>query len=253
MLQSELLNAIDGVDHGFFTREGGVSGGVYASLNCGFGSGDVQAHVAENRNRVAVRLGVDGNRLITPRQSHSAKAVTAGNAWKIGDSPAADAIVTSKRGLAIGVLAADCAPVLFTDPRGGVIAAAHAGWRGALNGILQATVAAMEERGAQRGRIVAAIGPALSKAVYEVGFDFRDEFVKADGENARFFGPGPTDKPYFDLPGYITRKLLDCGVERVDPIGKCTYETESLFFSYRRSVHQGDVDYGRQISAIALK
>lgn len=253
MFKSELLSSIDGIDHGFFAREGGVSGGLYASLNCGFGSNDAQANVAENRSRVAEQLSVAPDRLITSRQFHSAKAVIAERPWEIGDSPEADAIVTAEKGLAIAVLAADCAPVLFADPDAGVIAAAHAGWRGALSGILQATIGKMEELGARRSRIIAAIGPTLSQAAYEVGFDFRDNFVHAGRENGRFFGPGPSHQPYFDLPGYITAQLLETSIEMVGDIGKCTYEIESLFFSYRRSVHRSEDDYGRQISAIALK
>ncbi|MGI9386546.1 MAG: peptidoglycan editing factor PgeF [Methyloligellaceae bacterium] len=253
MLQSDLLASIDGINHGFFTREGGVSGGLYDSLNCGFGSGDTRVNVAKNRNRVAERLGVAPDRLITPRQSHSATAIIAERPWQIGDSPAADAIVTSKKGLAIGVFAADCAPILFIDPEAGVIAAAHSGWRGALGGILQATISKMEELGARPSQIIAAIGPALSRSAYEVGVEFRDTFVGARPENARFFGSGPSKKPYFDLAGYIGAQLCDSGVAKTETLGQCTYESESLFFSYRRSVHRREEDYGRQISAIALK
>ena len=253
MFQSDLLTRIDGINHGFFTREGGVSSGLYASLNCGFGSDDRRADVAENRNRIAKRLGVGENHLITTRQFHSAEVVTARKPWGIDRSPRADAIVTSEKNLAIAVLAADCTPVLFADPVASVIAAAHAGWRGALAGVLRETITRMEELGARRSRIIAAIGPTLSQAAYEVGFDFRDNFLDESPENACFFGQGSTDKPYFDLPGYIATQLREAGVEAIEDIGQCTYENESLFFSYRRSVHRCEADYGRQMSVVSLK
>jgi YfiH family protein len=240
-----------GVRHGFFTRQGGVSTGIYASLNCGPGSRDAPENVAQNRARVAELLGVEANRLLTLFQMHGTEAVVAEKPWKT--LPEADAIVTAKPGLAIGILTADCAPVLFCDAKAGVIGAAHAGWRGALSGIVEATVKAMEKLGARPERIVAAIGPAISQKAYEVGAEFVAQFVAEEPESASFFltdeGSG---EPHFDLVAYVGARLERAGVGAIDDLGICTYCEETRLFSYRRSQHHGEDDYGRQISAIVL-
>lgn len=251
MLPAPGLATIGSVRHGFFTRRGGVSGGIYASLNCGPGSRDAPENVAQNRARVAELLGAEPNRLLTVFQKHSADAVVADKPWKA--IPEADAIVTSKPGLAIGILTADCAPVLFCDADARVIGAAHAGWRGALSGIVEATVKAMETLGASPKRIVAAIGPAISQKAYEVGAEFVDQFVAKEPESASFFvtdeGSG---EPHFDLVGYVGARLERAGVGTIADLGLCTYCEETRLFSYRRSQHHGEADYGRQISAIVL-
>lgn len=249
------LADIPGVRHAFFTREGGVSKGIYASLNCGYGSHDSREHVAANRSRVAAELGVAASHLITPHQMHGATAVVMSQPWSDpSQATAADAIVTASPGLAVGVLTADCAPILFADAEARVVAAAHAGWKGARSGILAAAVAAMEEIGARRERITAAIGPTISQACYEVGPDFREALLSDAPAAARYFSemPGQT-RPLFDLPGFVKALLRDAGVTRVEDLQCCTYQNESLFYSYRRSVHRGEPDYGRQISAIVIE
>lgn len=252
-LQASSLAALPGVRHGFFTRQGGVSSGIYASLNCGPGSGDAAANVAENRARVAEILGADPSRLLTLYQKHSAEVVTTDKAWKEGKSPEADAIVTAKPGLAIGVLTADCAPVLLCDAEAGVIGAAHAGWRGALAGIIESTVKAMTKLGARPERITAVIGPTISQEAYEVGAEFREQFLAKEPDSAAFFitdeGSG---EPHFDLPAYVADRLARAGVGTIADLGLCTYCEETRLFSYRRSQHHGENDYGRQISAILL-
>ncbi len=247
------LAAIGGVAHGFFTRQGGVSTGIFASLNCGPGSGDELANVTENRARVAEILGAKPTHLLTVSQRHSAAAVTAKAPWSGGKVPEADAIVTATPGLAIGVLTADCAPVLLCDGEARVIGAAHAGWRGALSGIIEATVKAMQKLGAKPERTVAAIGPAISQKAYEVGADYRDKFVAEEPQSAPFFAIDEgSGEPHFDLPGYVAERLKRAGVGTITDLGVCTYCEESRLFSYRRSQHHGETDYGRQISAILL-
>jgi purine-nucleoside/S-methyl-5'-thioadenosine phosphorylase / adenosine deaminase len=247
------LAAIGGVQHGFFTRRGGVSSGIYASLNCGPGSRDDAANVTENRARVAELLGTEPGRLITIFQKHSADAVVADKPWQDGKVPEADAMVTATPGLAIGILTADCAPVLLCDGEARVIGAAHAGWRGALSGIVEATVAAMTRLGAKPERIIAAIGPSISQKAYEVGADFVEQFQAGEPDSAAFFitdeGSG---EPHFDLPGYVGERLARAGVGAITDLGLCTYCEETRLFSYRRSQHHGEGDYGRQISAILL-
>jgi YfiH family protein len=253
MLQAPNLAALDGLRHGFFTRQGGVSGGLYASLNCGLGSRDNAADVKENRARVAEALGTASDRLLTLFQSHSAKAAIAKTPWDVERAPEADAVVTATPGLAIGVLTADCAPVLFCDRQARIIGAAHAGWRGALSGILDATIEAMEQLGAKRERIVAAIGPAISQKAYEVGADYRDRFLAEEPNSAVFFADDESSgEPHFDLPGYVAERLARTGVGTITDLGFCTYCDETRLFSYRRSQHHGEPDYGRQISAILL-
>jgi polyphenol oxidase len=242
----------DGLRHGFFLRTGGVSEGVYASLNCGRGSNDAKDRVEENRARAAAQLGVVSSRLIGPRQIHSAKTVIASQAWEPRDAPEADAIVTNCPGLAISVLTADCTPILLACPEAGVIAAVHAGWKGAKAGIIESAIEAMQSLRGQPGQIVAAIGPAISQAAYEVSFDFEAAFLAEDGSSEKYFSQAEGARPRFNLTAYVKDRLLRSGVTSIQDIGMCTYENESILFSYRRSVHKAEPDYGRQISAILL-
>ena len=253
MLQAASLTALAGIRHGFFTRDGGVSDGLYASLNGGAGSDDVPARVAENRARMAAALGVRPDCLLTAYQVHSPDVVTIERPWEPQARPRADAIVTRVPGLAIGVSTADCGPVLLADATAGVIAAAHAGWRGAATGILEATIAAMERCGADRARIRAALGPTIRQPNYEVGPEFVTRFKAEDGTNARFFQPASrADHALFDLAGFIVAALERSGISGVEDLGHCTYADATRFFSYRRSTHRRERDYGRHISAIAL-
>jgi YfiH family protein len=251
-LLADELAALPGVAHGFFTRRGGVSRGIYASLNCGPGSGDEAAAVRENRARVAAHLGAGG--LISAHQVHGAEALIVDGPWpaEMG-RPRADALVTATRGLALGVQTADCAPILLCEPRAGVIAAAHAGWRGALAGILEAAVAAMEGLGAQRRRIAATVGPSIGPDAYEVGPEFEAEFLRRDAASGAFFQRGDAGvRPRFDLPGYVLHRLRRAGIAGAGALAACTYTLGDDFFSYRRSRICGEADYGRQISAIVL-
>jgi purine-nucleoside/S-methyl-5'-thioadenosine phosphorylase / adenosine deaminase len=253
MVQAASLAGLAGVRHGFFTRAGGVSQGIYASLNGGPGSKDGPAQVTENRARMAVALGVAADRLLTAYQIHSPDVVTIDKPWSLDERPRADAIVTRTEGLAIGVTTADCGPVLFADAAAGVIGAAHAGWRGAFTGVLEATIAAMEGCGAKRDRIVAALGPMIRQPNYEVGPEFVTRFGADDPANERFFRPSSRpDHALFDLPGYIAARLARAGLQQVEDLGHCTYAEEARFFSYRRSTHRAEADYGRHINAIAL-
>ena len=252
-LTSSALSGIAGVAHGFFGRQGGVSEGLYASLNCGYGSSDDPARVRENRSRVAARLGTREERLITVYQIHSADVVTVDAPWLRGDAPKADAMVTNVKGIALGVLAADCAPVLFADEHGGVIGSAHAGWKGALGGVAEATVHAMEALGAERGRIRAAIGPCINHPSYEVGPEFLARFVDEAPANRAFFRPSVrAGHSLFDMPGYIAARLEAFGLATVERVNMCTYEHAERYFSFRRTTHRGEADYGRNISAIML-
>ena len=251
-LASSLLSAIPGLRHAFFSREGGVSEGIYAGLNGGTGSNDDAARVAENRRRMAEQMGVAPDRLLTLYQVHSPDVVVATAPWDGGARPKADAIVTSTEGLAIGVTAADCGPILLVDPGARVIGAAHAGWKGALTGVLESTVDAMEKLGADRSGIVAAIGPMIRQNSYEVGSEFVERFLEADAEHAMFFLPAERDRhAMFDLAGFIRMRLENAGVLMIDDIGVDTYSDER-FYSYRRSVHRKEPDYGRHVHAIAL-
>jgi YfiH family protein len=252
MLQAPSLAALPGIRHGFFTREGGVSDGVYATLNGGIGSKDARANVDENRARMAARLGVTVERLLSCYQIHSPEVVVAHEPWTYETRPRADAIVTREPGLAVGVSTADCGPVLFADAQAKVIGAAHAGWRGALAGVLEATVAAMERLGASRSRIVAAAGPMISQPNYEVGPELVERFLAAEADNARFFAPGRSGRSTFDLPGYVAARLRRLGLGGVDELALCTYADPDRFFSYRRTTHRGEPDYGRHVNAIAL-
>ena len=244
--------ALPGIAHGFFTRHGGVSQGGYASLNCGLGSKDDTNAVRENRARVTAALSARS--LLTAHQIHSATAIVVESVWSAQERPRADAIVTATPGLALGVLTADCAPVLFADPQAKIVAAAHAGWRGAIGGVLEAALAAMERVGARRPRIVAAVGPCIGQQAYQVGFDFQAEFLERDPDSARFFGRPQGDshaRPHFDLPGYVAQRLSRAGINTARS-APCTYAQEEHFFSYRRSQTRKETDYGRQISAIVL-
>ena len=252
-LGSPLLSAIPGLRHAFFTREGGVSDGIYAGLNGGLGSSDDAAKVAENRRRMAEQMGVSLAHFLSLHQVHSPDAVIATGPWQGPARPKADAIVTATAGLAIGVTTADCGPILFVEPRARVIGAAHAGWKGALTGILDSTVAAMEELGAERNGIVAAIGPLIRQHSYEVGGEFVERFMEADADNAMFFIPAAReDHAMFDLAGFIRMRLENAGVLMIDDVGVDTYSDER-FYSYRRSVHRREPDYGRNVHAIALE
>ena len=253
MLEAPSLSSQSGIRHGFFTREGGVSSGIYASLNGGVGSNDVQEQVAENRARMAAALGVARDRLLTCYQVHSPNVVVAEVPWSSAARPHADAIVTRVAGLAVGVSTADCGPVLFADAQARVVGAAHAGWRGALTGVLEATLTAMEGLGAKRARIAAALGPVITQPNYEVGPDLVERFLAADPGNKRLFVPSPrAQHALFDLPGYIAMRLQRAGIESFENLGLCTYAAPERFFSYRRATHRGEPDYGRHVNAIAL-
>ncbi len=247
-----------GIRHGFFTREGGVSGGVYASLNAGYGSDDARDAVRENRRRISSHLGANAAGtpipdITTVYQVHSARALIIDAPFSEGQVPEADALVTRTPGLAIGALAADCTPILFADPSAMVIGAAHAGWRGAVDGIIDSTIRAMCEAGAALANIHAAIGPTIHQDSYEVGPEFEARFLKSAPGNARFFAiPAGGSRAHFDLPGYCRHRLASAGVGHIEDLGQCTYKNESLFFSFRRKTHRKEADYGRQISAIVL-
>jgi hypothetical protein len=245
--------AADGIRHGFFTRAGGVSDGLYASLNCGFGSDDDPAKVAENRRRAAAALGVDADRLLTCYQIHSATVVTVERPWQRAENPRADAMVTRLPGIALGILTSDCAPVLFADPEARIIGAAHAGWRGALGGVLEATVAAMRALGAQPARIRAAIGPCIAQASYEVGPEFPAPFLAEEAPTAAFFREAERSGFFhFDLGGYVARRLGRLGLARIEATGGDTAAEPARFFSYRRSCLLKEPDFGRELSAICL-
>ncbi len=252
MISAEPLK-LPGITHGFFTREGGVSGGIFGSLNCGLGSADDRAAVVENRSRVSSRLGVVPATLLSLYQVHGLDVVTVSKPWANDESrPKADAMVTNTPGLALGVLTADCGPLLFADAKAGVVGCAHAGWKGALNNVAGATIRAMEKLGAERDNIIAALGPTISQAAYEVGPEFPVPFIAAHRENAGYFVPSLREGHFmFNLPAFLAHQLNHEGVEFHD-LGLCTYTDAARFFSYRRSVHRNEGDYGRLISAIAL-
>jgi YfiH family protein len=253
MLTSPRLAALSGIVHGFFTREGGVSDGVYASLNGGLGSNDERPRVLENRARMASALGVAPSHFATVHQTHSPDAVVIERPWDEAARPKADALVTRTPSLAIAVSSADCGPVLFADDEARVIGAAHAGWKGALTGVLEATIAKMESEGARRANIKAALGPMISRRAYEVGPEFEARFRETDAASGAFLEPaGRKGHFMFDLPGYIARRLAAAGIGEVEDLGRCTYEDEALFYSYRRMTHRREPDYGRHLSAIAL-
>jgi len=240
--------------HGFFTRKGGVSTGLFAGLNCGAGSGDDPAAVAQNRALVAGEMCVAPEALLALHQVHSAEVIhaTAPPTTPMSERPKADAFVTATPGLALGVLTADCQPVLFHDARAGVIGAAHAGWKGALGGVLEATVVAMQGLGATRTDIHAVIGPSISQSAYEVGPEFREVFRAHAPDSGEFFAPGTFDRLHFDLPGFSLRSLSQMGLGHVEWTGHCTYGAPERFYSWRRTVHAGQKEYGRLIATIRL-
>ncbi|SHF11485.1 conserved hypothetical protein [Ruegeria intermedia] len=248
ILTSDLLSP---VRHGFFSRRGGASSGIFAGLKCGLGSSDQSEAVALNRRRVAEAMEVAPEALIGVHQVHSPAVVTIDGPIQ-GDKPKADAIVTATPGLALTVLTADCQPVLFSDPDANVIGAAHAGWRGALEGVLEATLDAMETLGARRANVRAAIGPTISQRAYEVGPEFLDDFIADDPDNTRFFANGQGDRMLFDLPAFGLHRLRRAGVGHAEWTRHCTYSDPERFYSYRRATHAGEADYGRLISAIRL-
>lgn len=255
MTVSPLVSAALLVPHGFFTRQGGVSSGPFASLNCSLSGADGRDAVTENRARAARAIGADPEHLLGLTQVHGAKVETiaAGDpAWRLGDGPRADAMVTNRAGLTLGIVTADCAPVLFFDVSTGIVGAAHAGWRGALGGVAESTIAAMEQLGASPANISAVVGPCIAQASYEVDSVFRDRFLADDAANARFFVAGPAGKPHFDLPGYVLARLERAGIGGAQAVGLDTYADPGAFYSYRRSTHLEQADYGRQLSAIAL-
>ena len=255
VLAADNLAKCDAIAHGFFGRRGGVSEGIYASLNCGPGSRDARESVMENRRRVLFHLA-NGKpaKMATLYQVHSPHCVYVQEPWEIGDAPQADAMVTDIPGIALGILTADCAPVLLVDNSARVIGAAHAGWKGAYGGVIESVVEAMEKLGANRRSIRAAIGPAISQTHYEVGPEFRARFVEADQQYGRYFVPSPRPSHWqFDLEGFVAKRLRDSGVGDVARLSACTYAREDDFFSFRRATHRNEEDYGRDISAIMLR
>ena len=248
VIRSRLL---DGVPHGFLGRRGGVSEGVCWGLNVGHGSGDDPALIAENRRRAAEAVA-PGARLTTVYQVHSPDAVIVADPWSDDDRPRADALVTDRPGVALGILTADCTPVLLADREAGVVGAAHAGWKGAFGGVLASTVEAMERLGAKRERIVAAVGPTIGRKSYEVDADFFQRFLAADEDNDLFFTDGRAGHYQFDLEGYVLARLAAAGVKRIEALGLDTYSDPDRFYSYRRATHRGEDSYGRQISIIAV-
>lgn len=242
------------VAHGFFGRQGGVSGGIYTSLNVGLGSGDDRALVLRNRQTVAEALGGKLENLTTAHQVHSAIAVVVTAPWDENNRPKVDGLVTNKPGIILGTLTADCGPVLFSDPKAGVIGAAHAGWKGALAGVTDATVLQMEGLGATRKNITAVLGPTISAAAYEVGAEFRERFLEAAVSHQQYFAQSVNVDHYmFDLPRYLTDRMKAFGIGTVQDLGLCTYSAPPDYFSYRRTTHAGEKDYGRQIAAISLR
>jgi YfiH family protein len=253
LLEAPALSALPGLRHAFFTREGGVSDGLYASLNGGLGSADDPARVAENRRRMSSALGVAPDHLVSLYQVHSARAVVVEAPFAHDARPQADAMVTRVRGLALGIATADCGPILFADAGNGVVGAAHAGWKGALTGVIEATVQAMEGLGARRSSIVAVLGPTIGQAAYEVGPDFIARFrVEAPGCEGFLAAGVRPDHAQFDLPGFIATRAAQAGLAEFHDLKTCTYADAARFFSYRRATHRHEADYGRLISAITL-
>jgi hypothetical protein len=250
MLEIITSDALPGTRHGFFTRKGGASSGIFAGLNCGTGSSDLSDAVAINRARVAQAMDLPLSHLVTVNQVHSADVVML--TAPLDPRPRADALVTATPGLGLAVLTADCQPVLFSDPQAGVIGAAHAGWRGSRDGVLEATLDAMEALGANRAAITAVIGPTISQAAYEVGPEFLDGFLQDDPDSQRFFASGTGDRMLFDLPGYSQQRLRQAGIGHAKWTRHCTYRDPERFFSFRRTTHAGEADYGRLISVIRL-
>lgn len=253
MITASALNGLKGVRHGFFTRRGGVSQGLYESLNCGFGSGDAPENVAANRDRAMAMMDQPGDALLTARQVHSAKALVVDRPWTRDTAPEADGLVTKVPGIALGLLTADCMPILFADPRAQVIGAAHAGWRGAKGGIVEATVAAMESVGAKAKRVVAVMGPCIRQGSYEVGAEFRAGFLADNPANESFFAPSRRDGHFlFDLPTYVYRRLDAIGLKQIQMLQIDSCREADRFFSHRRATLRGEAVSGRNLSAIIL-
>jgi YfiH family protein len=255
MISLSVLNEFSCVRHGFFTREGGVSTGIYASLNCGPGSADDPASVRENRARAMAMIDHPPESLLTVHQAHTADVVVVDTPWAPGEGPVADAMVTDRPGLVLGILTADCAPLLLVDPKARVIAAVHAGWKGALGGVIDNALKAMAGLGAKPERTVGAVGPCIGQRSYEVGAEFPAPFLAEDPINADFFAPSPAHAGHhlFDLPGYVSRKLSRLGVHEVSRVPADTCRDQTRFFSYRRATVRGEPDYGRQLSVILLE
>jgi hypothetical protein len=253
-VSAEAIRAVSLGDcpHGFFGRRGGVSTGLLAGLNVGYGSKDDRSAIDENR-RIAVAAIRPQAELATVHQVHSADVVFVDRAWPLKERPRADAMVTDRPNLLLGILTADCAPVLFADERAGVIGAAHAGWRGALAGVTDETIKAMERLGAERSNIHAAVGPCIAQKSYEVDMAFHARLLEADAVNERFFVTGPHGKAHFDLEAYVVHRLLAAHIDEVEALHLDTYADPDRFYSYRRATHRGEADYGRQLSAIALR
>ena len=253
MSEVEVIRSISlgGLPHGFLGRKGGISVGECAGLNVGFGSNDDPEAIAGNR-RLAIESLLSEAELATVHQVHSAEVVVANHAWPQGERPRVDAMVTDKPNLLLGILTADCAPVLFAYRGAVVVGAAHAGWRGALAGVTDATIEAMEKLGARRAHIHAAVGPCIAQGSYEVDGEFKARFLADDGDNERFFIEGPLGKPHFDLENYVVHRLIAAGIDEIEGLNLDTYANPHRFFSYRRATHLGESDYGRQLSAIAI-
>ncbi|MBT6094349.1 MAG: peptidoglycan editing factor PgeF [Rhodospirillaceae bacterium] len=253
MIRAANLQASARIRHGFMTRQGGVSGDVFSSLNCGYGSGDAETNVRANREHAATALGLNAENLASLYQVHSADVVEVTDVWPIDQRPQADAMVTCKPGIGLGILTADCVPVLFADAEEKVIGAAHAGWKGALAGVVEATIAAMERLGAERRSIKAAVGPCIRQASYEVGPELRQAFTDQDPGHARYFGASERVGHFmFDLAGYVCDAVTASDAV-VEDVGLDTYADEERFFSYRRATHRQESDYGRGISIISLE
>ena len=254
MLTAPHLEKRTRIAHGFFTREGGVSAGIYTSLNCGPGSQDAREAVIENRRTALATLApASAATLVTLHQIHSAEAICVSEPWAVGEAPKADAMATRTPGLALGILTADCAPVLLADDEAGVIGAAHAGWRGAQSGVIEAVVAAMESLGAGRARLAACVGPCIGQKNYEVSDEFRAAFLASEPASTRFFATGVRRTHWqFDLESFVVERLQRARVGEIANLGACTYADENRFFSFRRATHKGERDYGRQLSAILL-
>ncbi len=251
MIKAGVLSDIAGVRHGFFTRQGGHSKGIYASLNTGLGANEDNAVILINRKIVADKLGA--TQVLTPYQYHSTVVLPVDQAWDWQNPPRADGLVTDKKGLAIAVNTADCTPVIFADVTGGVVGVAHSGWKGTVGGVLEATVAAMVALGARAGNIVAAIGPTISQENYEVGPEFVEQFVGDNPDSKKFFVPSERDgHAMFNLPGCVQERLGRCGLKQIENLDLCTYGDEKNFYSYRRMTHRGEADYGRQMSGVCL-
>ncbi|MEH6727219.1 MAG: peptidoglycan editing factor PgeF [Hyphomicrobiales bacterium] len=242
-----------GIVHGFFGRQGGISKGIYDSLNCGVGSDDVRDHILHNRQVLTRTLVGEDRPLITPYQIHSPDCRIVTGPWPDGEAEKCDALATSTPGIILAVGSADCGPVLFADAKNRIIGAAHSGWKGAVGGVLESTITQMETLGARRECIRAVLGPTISQESYEVGAEFREIFLERDTKNVAFFAAGTKDRHFqFDLPAYIVGRLSACGLAKVEWTGQCTYLEETAFFSYRRTTHRHEPDYGRQLAAISI-